>query len=240
MTANEFTLISAFLVGFVGSTHCLGMCGGIVGALSLGARRDPAAPARSLLPYLIAYNVGRITTYASIGAVFGFLGAQAFRAVPSPAAQLVARLISGGFMVALGFYLTGWWSGLGVLERVGARLWRRIEPWGRRLLPVTHPAKAFLAGLVWGWLPCGLVYAAAAWSLSSGSGARGAALMAAFGLGTVPMLFVLGAAARWFGATVRLPVVRRAAGIVVLLFGAYTLWASGAPMAYVHHQVIGS
>lgn len=96
-----------------------------------------------------------------------------------------------------------------------------------------HPAKAFLVGLVWGWLPCGLVYAAAAWSLSSGSGARGAALMAAFGLGTLPMLFVLGAAARR-------PAARRTAGLVVLLFGAYTLWASGAPMAYMHHQVIGS
>jgi uncharacterized protein len=240
MTPNELTLVSAFLVGFVGSTHCLGMCGGIIGALSLGAKRNSSGSAWSLLPYLIAYNVGRVTTYACMGAAFGLLGAQVLQAVPSPRAQLVAHIISGGFMVALGFYLTGWWSGLGALERVGARLWRRIEPLGRRLLPVTHPARAFLVGLVWGWLPCGLVYAALAWSLSSGGGVQGAALMAAFGAGTLPMLFVLGAAARWLGAAVRVPMVRRTAGMVVLLFGAYTLWASGSPMAHMHHQIIGS
>jgi len=191
VTALELTLVSAFLVGFIGSTHCIGMCGGIVGALTLGAKRDAAGSLWSMLPYLIAYNLGRVTTYAGAGAVFGFIGAQVFQAAPLPHAQLAARLISGGFMVALGFYLTGWWSGLAALERIGGKIWRRIEPLGRRLLPVNHSAKAFLIGLLWGWLPCGMVYAALAWSLSAGGGANGAALMAAFGLGTMPMLFVL-------------------------------------------------
>jgi hypothetical protein len=235
----ELTLASAFLVGLVGSTHCIGMRGGIVGALTLGATRDAAAGASSLLPYMVAYNVGRVTTYAAIGGVLGFIGAQVFQVAPSSQAQLIAQLISGGFMVALGLYLSGWWTGLAALERVGGKIWRRIEPLGRRLLPVNHPGKAFLIGLVWGWLPCGMVYVAAAWSLSAGGGANGAALMAAFGLGTMPMLFVLGGAARWLGAAVRLPVVRRTAGSIVLLLGVYTLWNAGLPAGHLHHPIPG-
>jgi hypothetical protein len=235
----ELAWVSAFLVGFLGSTHCIGMCGGIVGALTLGAKRDPVAGAWSQLSYLVAYNVGRIATYAAIGAALGFIGAQVFQATPSAGAQLIARWISGGFMVALGLYLSGWWTGIAALERLGGGIWRRIEPFGRRLLPVNHPGKAFLIGLIWGWLPCGMVYAAAAWSLSAGSGANGAVLMAAFGLGTMPMLFVLGATARWLGAAVRRPAVRRTAGVLVLLLGAYTLWAAGAPVGHLHHAVPG-
>lgn len=230
----ELTLVSAFLVGFLGSTHCIGMCSGIVGALTLGARRAPGSTAWSALPFLLAYNVGRVTTYVCIGAVLGFIGARLFHAMPSSAAQLAARLISGSFMVALGLYLTGWWVGLGALERLGAKLWTRVEPFGRRLLPVNHTAKAFVVGMVWGWLPCGMVYAALAWSLTSGSAAQGAGLMAAFGVGTMPMLLVLGATARWLGAAARAPVLRRTAGIVVLLFGMYALWAAGMPMEHTH------
>lgn len=237
MTPIELTLVSAFLIGFLGSTHCVGMCGGIVGTLTLGAKRDAANSAWSLLPYLIAYNVGRITTYAVIGAVLGFIGAQVFHATPSASAQLIAQLISGSFMLALGLYLSGWWTGLAALERVGGKVWQRIEPLGRRFLPINHPGKAFLVGLVWGWLPCGLVYAAAAWSLSAGSGANGAALMAAFGIGTMPMLFTLGAAARWLGATARRPAVRRSVGVLVLLLGAYTLLSVGSPVEHMHHHM---
>jgi sulfite exporter TauE/SafE len=234
----ELTLVSAFLIGFLGSTHCIGMCGGIVGTLTVGVNRESMRSSWSVVPFLVAYNIGRITTYACLGAVLGFIGAQVLNAVPSYNARLVARLTSGGFMVALGLYLTGWWLGLGALERLGGRLWMRIEPFGRRLLPVRHAGKAFLVGLVWGWLPCGLVYATAAWSLSAGSAGRGAALMAAFGLGTLPMLFALGATARWLGAATRVPAVRRAAGIVVLLFGAYTLWLAASPAGHEHVHVV--
>lgn len=213
------------------------MCGGIVGSLTVGANSAPARSAWSTLRFLIAYNVGRIASYACAGALVGFIGAQVFNAVPSPSAQHVARFISGGFMIALGLYLTGWWVGLAALERIGAKLWTRIEPLGRRLLPVRRPGKAFLIGLIWGWLPCGMVYAALAWSFTAGSAAKGAALMTAFGVGTVPMLFVLGAAARWLGVAARIPIVRCAAGMVVLLFGVYTLWLAFLPVG--HEQLHG-
>lgn len=233
----ELTLVSAFLIGLLGSTHCIGMCGGIVGAVTLGVR-GASANSWSLVPFLIAYNAGRIASYTAAGALLGLLGAAMMQAAPSANAQAVARLVSGGFMVALGLYLAGWWAGLGALERAGSKLWTRIEPVGRRLLPVDRPSKALLLGLLWGWLPCGLVYAALAWSAAAGGPAQGAALMAAFGLGTLPMLFAMGATARWLGAAVRLPVVRRVAGVLVLLFGVYTLWPS-PPAVHEHGHAAG-
>lgn len=224
---SEVTVISAFVVGLLGSVHCLGMCGGIVGALTLGLHEDIRRFPTRLFPYLIAYNTGRIASYAVAGALLGLAGGQALTLLPPATARLVAAILSGGFMIALGLYLAGWWPGLTALERLGGKLWRHIEPIGRRFLPVDSPVKAGLLGLVWGWLPCGMVYAVLMWSLTAASAAHGALLMAAFGLGTLPMLLAMGAAADGLTKFVRLPEVRRGAGILILLFGAYTLAVTG-------------
>ena len=226
MSANE-TLLSAFLVGLLGSTHCLGMCGGIVSALTFGLKDNIRRSPWSLFPYLLTYNTGRIASYVLAGSLLGALGAQAFHLAPSAQIGLIVRLVTGGFMIALGLYLAGWWPGLQRLERWGGLLWRRIEPLGRRLLPVDHPLKALAFGLVWGWLPCGMVYSMLAWALTSGSAGQGASLMLAFGLGTLPMLFAIGATAEWLRDFVRHPWVRRSAGILVIAFGLYTLLAPG-------------
>lgn len=229
---TEITLVSAFLVGLLGSTHCLGMCGGIVGALTLGLHDDIRRSPIRLFPYLAAYNLGRITAYASAGAVLGAVSAQVLHFVPPAPARLIVKLITGGFMIALGLYLAGWWPGLVALERLGGRLWKRVEPFGRRFLPVNHPLKALALGCVWGWLPCGLVYSTLAWSLTTGDAARSATLMLAFGLGTLPMLLAMGATARWLGNVVQRPWVRQSAGILILLFALYTLFAPGSHMRH--------
>jgi len=221
----DVTLASAFMVGLLGSTHCIAMCGGIVGALTMSltppARRSPW----SLLPYLFAYNAGRIASYVAAGAALGLLSAQVLRITSPAGAQLFTRVVAGGFMIAFGLYLTGWWPILTRLEQWGARWWRHIEPFGRRFLPVNRPLKALALGLVWGWLPCGMVYSALAWALVSGSAADGALLMLAFGLGTLPMLLALGATARWLGNLARQQWVRVGAGVVLLLFGLYFMFA---------------
>jgi sulfite exporter TauE/SafE len=217
------TLLAAFLVGLLGSVHCLGMCGGIVSALTLGlddaARRSPLR----LFPHLLSYNAGRIVSYAAAGAIAGAFSAQVLDLLPPAQAMFVARVISGGFMILLGLYLAGWWPALNVLERWGGVLWRRIEPLGRRMLPVRNPAQALGVGLVWGWLPCGMVYSALVWALASGSAAQGAMLMIAFGLGTVPMLFAIGATAERLNRFVRQPRVRQLAGAIVIAFGVLAL-----------------
>lgn len=228
----DVTIVSALLVGLLGSTHCLGMCGGIAGSLSLASAGEQHG-ARSWA-LLLAYNGGRICSYALAGALLGWISQQAFDAMPAPLARRAAQWISAGFMIALGLYLSGWWRGLAALERAGAGLWRRVAPLGRRLLPVRRPLQAWLFGMVWGWLPCGLVYSALAWSLSAGSPAGGALLMAAFGAGTLPMLLVSGGAARALGTAVRSSRVRRASGLVVLGFGVYALLPLGGEHAH-HH-----
>lgn len=224
---GDVTLLSAFIVGLLGSTHCLGMCGGIVSALTFGLRADLRRSPWTLVPYLLAYNTGRISSYVIAGVIAGAMGAGAFGVLPSSASRWAVKLVTGGFMIALGLYLAGWWPGLQILEKWGGVLWRRIEPLGRRLLPVDHPLKALAFGLVWGWLPCGMVYAVLAWAFSSGSAMDGASLMFAFGLGTLPMLFAIGATAEWLRDFARHPWVRRGAGMLVLLFGLYTILAPG-------------
>ncbi len=148
----DAALLSAFLVGLLGSTHCLGMCGGIVSALTLGLRADIRRSPWTLAPYLLAYNTGRIASYAIAGGLAGTLSAQLFGLASPTQAGWIARLVSAGFMIALGLYLAGWWPGLQQLEKCGGVLWRHIEPLGRRFLPVDRPFKACCS--VWSGVGC--------------------------------------------------------------------------------------
>jgi len=218
-------IVSAFLVGLAGSGHCVGMCGGIVGALCLGLPPSARARPARLAPYLLAYNAGRISSYAFAGAIAGGAGATVAGLAGPETARLAGRVLAGGFMVALGLYVAGWWPGLAWLEHLGGMLWRRIEPLARRVLPVRTPVQALGAGLVWGWLPCGMVYSALVLALATGSAATGAGVMAAFGLGTLPMLLVMGAAAGRLAVLARQPLARRIAGVFILGFGLWTLFA---------------
>ena len=218
-------LFVAFMAGLLGSLHCAGMCGGIVGALTLRVPNGMPRSLPQLLPCLLSYNAGRIASYTVAGAVAGMLGSQAFVMVPLDQAQLLGRWISALFMIAMGLYIAGWSYALLRLERLGAHVWRWIEPLGRRYLPVTGPRQALMVGLVWGWLPCGLVYAVLMWALVAGSAAKGAVLMLAFGAGTLPMLLAMGVAAKWLGGVLRSTLFRRAVGTAVVIFGVFALFA---------------
>lgn len=218
------SLTTAFLVGLLGGVHCVGMCGGIVGTLTMGLPRAVRGHLVAQLPFQLAYNAGRVAGYTLAGALMGGLGSLLLQALPLQQAQRILYGVAALFMLAMGLYLGGWWRGLIWLERVGAPLWRRLEPLGRRLLPVSSPWQALGLGLVWAWIPCGLVYSVLIWCVSAGSAARGAALMLAFGVGTLPNLlgisFLAGAAARLGEALW----MRRSAGLLVLAFGVYALW----------------
>jgi hypothetical protein len=211
-------LISAFVVGLLGGVHCVGMCGGIVGALSFGL------PAQRNLPIMLAYNLGRIGSYTFAGALMGALGFYFSGLLPVQTAQRVLLSFAGLFLILMGLYLAGWWNGLSRLERAGGVLWRRLEPLGRGLLPVRSVRHGFLLGLLWGWLPCGLVYSALVWTVSAGGAVEGAMLMLAFGLGTLPNLLLMGVAAAQLSRWVRQPAVRVAAGCLVMVFGALLLF----------------
>lgn len=215
---NEATLISAFVVGLLGGVHCAGMCGGIVGALSLGIQSGRQ------LPVLLAYNIGRISSYTLAGALMGALGFFFSGLLPVQTAQRVLLTFAGVFLILMGFYLAGWSAALSRVERAGGVIWRRIEPLGRGLLPVRTVRQALALGMLWGWLPCGLVYSALVWTVSSGGALQGASLMLAFGLGTLPNLLLMGVAANQLNRWTRQPLIRQLAGALVAGFGMWLLY----------------
>lgn len=220
---SSLGFLAAFLIGLTGGVHCVGMCGGIVGALTLGLPLARERPLLARLPFLLAYNTGRIASYVTAGALAGGVGAWAANLVSVHRAQLGLQVVAGLFMILLGLYLAGWWPVLGHLERAGGVLWRRIEPLGRRLLPVRTLPQALGIGLVWGWLPCGLVYSALVWAIGAGGAGKGALLLLGFGLGTLPALLAMGTAAVALANWARRPIMRRAAGTLVVLFGVYEI-----------------
>lgn len=190
------TLLSAFLMGLLGAAHCLGMCGGIVSTLALNTSGASQRFSLRNFSYHSAYNLGRIGSYSMAGALAGGLGGSLFALIGKQQAVATATVIGSVFMLALAAYLMGATQFLRPLENAGAKLWRHIEPLGRRLFPVDSQNKAFLLGLVWGWLPCGLSYSAVALALASGSVYSGALTMMAFGLGTLPALMLMGLSAQ--------------------------------------------
>ncbi len=197
-----------------------------MGALTLGLPTSIRNSATAMLAYLLAYNVGRITSYMFAGVLAGVLGEKFFTLTGSAMADQIGRWLSGLFMVAVGLYLAGWTPVLTPVEKAGICVWRYIEPLGRRFLPVKRPNQALGLGLVWGWLPCGLVYSALVWALVTGDALRGAQIMVAFGLGTLPMLLLIGAAARWLGAIVKQVWLRQSVGVIIVVAGLMTLLLS--------------
>jgi sulfite exporter TauE/SafE len=210
----ELSIFSAFLVGLLGGGHCAGMCGGIVGAVSLSL---PGSKPRT--GYLLAYNLGRILSYGVAGLLAGAVGASSFFLEHVLPVERVLYAVASAMLVLLGLYLAGIWRGVVVLEVAGGRLWRHLQPWSRRFLPVRTLPQALVLGSIWGWLPCGLVYSVVVAALATGSPWRGGALMLAFGLGTLPALMAMGMAAVRIRAVLQNVWVRRISGLIVIGFG---------------------
>ena len=227
--AMDLTFGAAILVGLLGSSHCIGMCGGIVAALNMGV----TTPSHPIFLFQLGYNLGRISSYVLVGLAAGSLGAGLAKLGLEPVA---GKLFAAAFMIALGLYLANWWRGLVVLEKLGARLWRHIQPLGQRLFPLKSPWQAYPLGLVWGWLPCGLVYAVVAWSLTAGNAVDGAKLMLGFGIGTLPAMLVAGSALKFFQNWVRSPYVRSIAGSMVIAFGLYSGYQGLSEAQHHHHH----
>ncbi|ARN74751.1 sulfite exporter TauE/SafE family protein [Oceanicoccus sagamiensis] len=211
---NELTLTSAVLIGLLGSSHCLGMCGGLSSVLGVNAK----AGNRSRI---ISYNAGRLLTYTVIGAVAGLIGEALLNTVPQ--AAVVLRAVAGLLIIAMGLYVSQWWMGLTQLEKIGARFWRYIQPLTGKLLPINNHRQALLLGTLWGLLPCGLVYSTLSWALASAQWQQSAMLMLAFGIGTLPAMLSMGFVGEKILQRLRQPGLRRIAGLVIIVMGIATL-----------------
>jgi hypothetical protein len=211
----ENSFIALFIVGLLGGGHCAGMCGGIVGALTLQSPQGGAA-----FGVHLAYNLGRIASYMLAGLLVGAVGHFAGNML---SLQHGLYFFASLMLIAMGLYLLGITQLLAPLERGGQAIWKRIQPATRRFLPVRGAAQALPLGLLWGWLPCGLVYSALATALASGSAGQGALLMLAFGLGTLPNLLLAGLLLARFRRFAQARVTRVVSGLLVLGYGLYGL-----------------
>jgi len=188
-TASYF---AAFAMGLFSSLHCIGMCGSIIGTLTLSLKPKIRNNKRSLLPYIINYNLGRITSYTLAGFLVGFLHAIIILPFGLNYGHRALQLLSAAIMIGAGLYLAGWFPRFAYIEKAGSRFWKLIEPLGRKLIPVSTHTQAYLFGMVWGWLPCGLVYAALALAATTGDVVKAGLTMLAFGLGTLPAVLGVG------------------------------------------------
>ncbi|MFP4138494.1 MAG: sulfite exporter TauE/SafE family protein [Halomonas sp.] len=213
-------LAAAFVFGLLGGAHCIGMCGGIMSALTFAVPPSMRSPAR-LSGLLLGYNLGRVASYMVAGALAAALGTLLSLTAP---ARLILQGLAAVMLILMALYIADWWKGLLRVEALGRRLWRHLEPLGRRLMPVVRMPQAVALGAVWGWLPCGLVYSMLAWSLAVADPLRGAALMGAFGLGTLPALLATGLAARQLAGLIRHPATRSLAALSIIAFALWQLW----------------
>jgi uncharacterized protein len=233
-SAGGLNLVPIAMIGLLGGVHCVGMCGGIVSALSVAAQ-----PARKAFPVavvsragtsaldgtlkVLAYNLGRISSYTMAGAIAGGVAGAAGYGIGTlsriSSFQIAGYWLANMMLIALGLYLMGAWNGLTRLEAVGQTLWRRIQPITRHFLPMDNAAKALALGGLWGWLPCGMVYSVLLTAMLTGSALSGALVMLAFGLGTLPNLLLIGLLGSRMQRWSRRRSVRIGAGLLVLVFG---------------------
>jgi len=227
-------LLSAFIIGLLGSGHCIAMCGGITtmltSALPASHQYDKhpisvnnqvtSSLANKKITLVIFYNIGRISSYAVIGAIVGFTGSIAAKNIGMPLAGL--RLFSAIFMILLGLYLGQWLMWLNRIEALGKILWRYISPLASKAIPVNSPIKALTLGAVWGWLPCGLVYSTLTWALASGDIITGASIMFCFGIGTLPALLTLSIGFSSIKQYLVKPFLRKTMALILISFGIYS------------------
>jgi len=211
---ESLALPTAFLLGLLGGTHCLGMCGGIASTVAL---QSPSG--KHGLGLLLSYNGGRVLSYSLAGALFGSLG----WLLSNLELQLMLRTLAGLMLVAMGLYIAQWWLGVTRLESAGGLLWQQLRPLAGRLLPARHAGQAFLLGSLWGWLPCGLVYSTLIWSSAAADWQSSALLMACFGLGTLPVMLLTGLFAKQVKALLQQQLTRQLAGSIIIAMGLFSL-----------------
>ena len=248
---NGINLIPVFMIGLLGGVHCIGMCGGIVGAFSAASttsatrRSFPIAvvagsaaalhmSTRGNVLRVLAYNVGRISSYAVAGALVGGLTGGVRTLTGLSTLQMGGYWLANLMLIALGLYLMDVWRGLVWLETAGQSLWQHLQPLTKYLLPLDSPFKALALGGLWGWLPCGMVYSMLLTAMFSGSARSGAIVMLVFGLGTLPTLFTLGLLGNQWKSWAQRRNVRIIGGMIVLTFGVLGLVRSvnGMPLTW--------
>jgi uncharacterized protein len=226
----------AFVMGLISSLHCIGMCGSIVGTLSLSLTPTIRENKSQLLLFVLNYNVGRIFSYALAGALIGFVEMLVTLPFAQGQGHRVLQLLSASVMASAGLYIAGLFPRFAYIEKVGSKFWKKIEPFGRKLMPVKTKLNALLFGMVWGWLPCGLVYAALALAATTGDSLRSSLTMLAFGLGTLPAVMGIGIMTVTVSKLSRMKYFRLFVGLFMITLALFSAMPWLNPMRLHHLQ----
>ena len=221
----QVLLTSAALAGLLGGVHCAAMCGGIVAAVCGTGGGD--MPWRKTY----AYNVGRIASYTAAGAIVGALGQAGLAWRGDPLLRQTLMTGAGVTLMLLALFMAGWSPLVGMMEAAGAKLWRYVQPCTRRFLPANTIPRALGLGVLWGWLPCGMVYAVLLTAAATGDARDGALVMAAFGIGTLPNLLAVAVFAHRLQRYTGIRGVRIAGALIVAAFGVYAVTHALQPHA---------
>ena len=221
-------------MGLFSSLHCIGMCGSIIGTLTLSLKPEIRNNKLKLLPYVLNYNFGRITSYTLAGFLVGFLQAIVILPLGLENGHRILQLLSAAIMIGAGLYLAGWFPRFAYIEKAGSKLWKLIEPFGRKLIPVSTHTQAYLFGVVWGWLPCGLVYAALALAATTGDVFRAGMTMLAFGLGTLPSVLGVGIMTNILTKLSQMHRFKQVVGLLLVLIALIAVFPELNPMRLQH------
>lgn len=209
-------LVVGFLLGLLSSTHCIGMCGGLISALTMAISKDSTKSGKTTL--ILFYNLGRLSSYFFLGGLVGVINFSIIRD-NTP----ITRALSGIILVLMGLYLVGISNFVTRVEIIGKKVWVYIQSLCiKKIVPVSNPLQALFLGMVWGWLPCGLVYTTLVWAASHGSGLKSALLMLSFGTGTMPALLFTS----FTFSRLKLFKIRTLGGSVVILYGAWMIFST--------------
>ena len=204
--------LAAFSMGLFGSPHCLGMCGGIVTAFGLSMQHVSDSKKNGLI---LTYHVGRLISYSLLGLIASLVGVAIFQSIMSNSAP---RIVLGAVLMLIGLAMLGL-PLFNHLEKVGMRFWQSLAPLRKKVFPIDSFGKALFAGLLWGFLPCGLVYGALMMAIAGNNIATGAALMFVFGLGTMPMLIATQKTVGMLQSSIKHFRLRQINGVIMMLSG---------------------
>ena len=222
--------LAAFSMGLFGSPHCLGMCGGIVTAFGLSMQHVSDSKKNGLI---LTYHLGRLISYSLLGLIASLVGVAIFQSIMSNSAP---RIVLGAVLVLIGLAMLGL-PLFNQLEKVGMRFWQSLAPIRKKVFPIDSFGKALFAGLLWGFLPCGLVYGALMMAIAGNNITTGAALMFVFGLGTMPMLIATQKTVGILQSNIKHFRLRQINGVIMLLSGLAVIFI---PMMMHHNHNQGS
>ncbi len=214
---------AALGIGLAGAGHCLGMCGGIAAALSLGQGAGPGMT--------FAYHGGRIASYAALGGALGFIAGS----INIAAWTLGLRYLAALLLIAMGLAIADWWRGISLLERAGAKLWAPVQRLSSGLLPLKKPSQAALLGLCWGLMPCGLIYSSLAWAATAQNATTSAIMMFVFGLGTLPAMLATSLGADHLQTFLRRRGLKILIALMLMGAGCWTIYQSAAHAGHAGH-----